>query len=198
MARNARKNKSLLPGLLFIVGTIFVGISTVHNLLRLRSLKLDRITVASYQQATPPQAVKKPIPTHIFIQWFVNTGIEEEVYVGGKWTVSETQASYLSSSGKPGETGNLILYGHNKRSILGNLRALKGGEIIELTLDDDTTKRYRVESLKQVDPRNTELLRPTDTEVLTLYTCSGFMDSQRFVVRATPLNESSPDAVPEF
>jgi sortase A len=126
-------------------------------------------------------------PTHIYIKWFVDTDIEPEVYVNDKWTISENTASFLTTSAKIGEKGNTILYGHNKRTIMGNIRALKGNEIIEITTKDGQKKEYRIVSRQEVSPTDTRLLQPTSDEVLTLYTCSGFMDSKRFVVQAVPI-----------
>lgn len=191
MAKNANKPpapriRSFIPEILLILGVALVAISITHNLLRLRSLRMDRHTVETYL-ATQPVRQDKPIPTHIFIQWFVDVDIEKEIYQEGKWTISESAAAYLVASAAPGEPGNIIVYGHNKRAILGNIRALKGEETIELSLSDGSKKMYQVESLHEVDPDDTELLAPTSTETLTIYTCSGLLDSRRFVVRAIPL-----------
>lgn len=138
------------------------------------------------QHAT--QAVSQaPVPAHIFIEWFVDTPIEPHVYTEGTWTTSPDKASYLTQSARPGEVGNSIIYGHNKRSILGNIRALKGTETIVLTLSDGTTKEYRITNIVEVQPHETQYLEPTDSEMLTLYTCSGFLDKNRFIVQAVPL-----------
>jgi len=188
MAKNQRNAlKRYLPELLLIAGIILVVISTSHRLLRARSLSVNEAVVTEYieQQAI----TDKPIiyPTHIEIPWYIDVAIDPHAFVAGEWTVSEDNASYLTDSAMPGESGNIIIYGHNKREILGNLRALKGYEQITLTLSDGSKRLYQIESIKQVSPDRTELLTQTDSEVLTLYTCSGFLDSQRFVVRAKPL-----------
>lgn len=188
MAKNARKNKSYLAEVLLLVGITLVVISTSHDLLRLRSLRLDKQTVAAYEQSTPPAQTIEIIPTHISIKWYVDVIVEPSVYSGGHWTISDTAGSYLHSSGKPGQGGNIIIYGHNKRQILGNIRALKGSEIITLGLSDGSSRDYKIKSLTEVSPSDTRLLYPTDEEVLTIYTCSGLLDSRRFVVRAVPVS----------
>lgn len=184
--RKPSRSRGFVPELLIFFGALLVTVSTAHNILRLRSLRLDRQTVEAYQSTNQPLK-ERVIPTHIFIKWFVDVNIEPEVYQNGSWTVSEDKASYLLASAEPGSLGNLILYGHNKRSILGNIRALTGRELIELTLSNGEKKTYKIESLKEVNPKDTKLLSPTTTEVLTIYTCSGILDSQRFVVRAVPI-----------
>ena len=191
MARNASKKRKVsksrgfIPELLIFFGVLLVTFSSLHNIIRLRSLRLDRQTVETYQAINQPLK-KRVIPTHIIIKWFVDVEIEPQVYKNGNWTISSDKASYLLDSAEPGTMGNLILYGHNKRTILGNIRALTGKELIELTLSNGERKIYKIESLKEVDPKDTQLLRPTTDEVLTIYTCSGIFDSRRFVIKAIP------------
>lgn len=194
MTKNAQRSKSYLPEILLFVGITLVVISTVHNVLRLQSLRLDQQTVAAYvdKSAGDSQvAPVLPIPTHIFIKWYVDVAIEPSVYQRDHWTISDSAGSYLLASAKPGEGGNIIVYGHNKRSILGNIRALKGYETISLGLSDGTTRDYKVASMSEVSPKDTRLLQPTNQEVLTIYTCSGLLDSRRFVVRAIPVSDPS-------
>ncbi len=185
----SNNRKKYLPEILLSLGVFLVIIASLHNILRVRSLRMDRQVVQEYLSA--PQATKAApnYPTHITIPWYVDVDIEPQVYHDGQWTVSQNQASYLTASALPGEDGNTIIYGHNKRGILGNIRALSGYEKITLTLTDGTLKVYQVQSMKEVAPNDTRLLSPTETETLTIYTCAGLLDSQRFVVRALPVSE---------
>jgi sortase (surface protein transpeptidase) len=48
------------------------------------------------------------------------------------------------------------------------------------------TAKYIVSETKRVLPNAVEEVLPTDHEVVTVYTCTGFLDSQRFVVKALP------------
>lgn len=177
------------PELLIGLGLFLFSISLIHNLIRIRTLRIDEATVQSLL-SQPSNAQNSPnYPIHIEIPWYVNVGISPQIYQNGSWTISPSDASYLTASSLPGQKGNIIIYGHNKREILGNLRALKGYEKIKLTMSDGTTRSYQIKSLHQVAPTQTELLSPTKEETLTLYTCSGLFDSQRFVVRATPIKD---------
>jgi LPXTG-site transpeptidase (sortase) family protein len=189
----ARKNLSTLsksrPEILIGLGVIFIALSLGHRYLRDRSLRLDQALVDTYVSSQPVLSQSPNYPIHISIPWYIDVDIEPQVYVDGEWTVSPNNASYLTASALPGEIGNIIIYGHNKRTIMGNIRALKGYEKITVTLADGTTKLYQVQSMKEVSPTRTELLKQTDHEVLTLYTCSGLMDSKRFVVRAIPVSD---------
>lgn len=177
--------RTYLAELLVVIGTLFVVVSFTHRFLRNRSLTVVSQPPAAANVAAIPAL---PTPVHIYIPWNTDAKIDPGSYRDGSWTVSSDHVSYLMSSARPGENGNIIIYGHNKRAILGNIRALKGGEEIVLTLDNGSTRSYQVDSVHEVSPTDTDLLTPTESEVLTLFTCSGFLDSKRFIVRASPVS----------
>lgn len=171
-----------IPELFISLGMCFLILNGVHVTLRDRALSLQEKQVESFQ----PQPERPAVPSHIFIRWNSDVAIEPAVLQNGKWGVSLEKASYLLQSARPGESGNILIYGHNTREILGNIRALKGGESIELTTEDGNKHRYKVEWVQEVAPSKIEYLQPSETEMLTLYTCSGILDQQRFIVRALP------------
>ncbi|PWU22493.1 hypothetical protein C5B42_05760 [Candidatus Cerribacteria bacterium 'Amazon FNV 2010 28 9'] len=176
--------RNVIPLLCIGIGLLFMGYSGVHFSLEHRALVLSASEVKTYQQVAP---VHVPTPTHIFIKWFIDVDVSNAALVDGQWAVSPTTASYLVQSAAPGQRGNIIIYGHNLRSIMGNIRALKGGERVVVTTEDGAIHTYRVTQTTEVDPSDVRLLQPTKTETLTLYTCSGLLDSKRFIVRAVPL-----------
>lgn len=71
---------------------------------------------------------------------------------------------------------------------MGNIRALKGNEDITVITEDGVKHIYTIDTIVEVDPSETKYLEPTSEETLTLYTCSGFFDKQRFIVQAKPKN----------
>jgi len=103
----------------------------------------------------------------------------------GKWQDTKNGVSYLTSSSVPGSTGNSIFYGHNWPTLLGNLTKIKPGDKIYLTLNQKGTEVYVVKYVTVVTPDQTHILDTTSDSRLTLYTCTGFLDSKRFVVTAT-------------
>ena len=107
----------------------------------------------------------------------------------GIWEISENSASYLATSAKPGERGNTVIYGHNKKNvfepIIGNV---KKGNLIELITEENKIYTYEVKEVFEVTPEKVEVVNPADFEVLTVYTCTGFLDSKRQVIKAYPLN----------
>jgi LPXTG-site transpeptidase (sortase) family protein len=173
-----------IPEAMIGVGLLLISVSFIHTYLKTRSLSLSQQVVASYVETKQQEL---PKPRHIFIKWFLDVDIEDMAYTDNQWGVSDDKASYLIQSARPGEAGNIIVYGHNKRTILGNIRALKGYETITVTLSNGSTRLYKISKMVEVDPSKVTYLEPTSSEVLTLYTCSGFLDSKRFIVQATPV-----------
>lgn len=175
--------------LLLVAGAFLMFLSGIHWFLKYQALSLDSQLVAQHQQISTDNT--QLTPTHVYIQWFVDTPISEQVLENNNWTISETEASYLKQSAKPGKNGNIIIYGHNTRKIMGNIRALKGNERITLTTKNGATHQYKITLITEVEPNQTEYLLPTEEETLTLYTCSGFMDRKRFIVQAKPIVSES-------
>lgn len=102
----------------------------------------------------------------------------------GKWEATNKGISWLSSSPIPGTKGNSILYGHNWPNLLGNITKLKPGQSILIKFADGSTKNFVVTSTVSVSPKEIGILAPSETSQITLYTCSGFLDSKRFAVVA--------------
>lgn len=100
------------------------------------------------------------------------------------WEATIKGVSYLNSTVLPGEQGNSILYGHNWPNLLGNLKKVKTGDRITITYQDNSTKDFLIEYISEVDPSQTSILNNSKDTRITLYTCSGFLDSKRLVVVA--------------
>ena len=114
-------------------------------------------------------------------------GIEEAGIVNGEWQVSDKGATHWDGSANLGTGENVVLYGHNKNSALGPIRWLKLGDEIVVTGKDEQSYRYSVKELVTVSPSQVEYILPQGKEVLTIYTCTGLFDKDRFVVRAEPV-----------
>lgn len=180
------KVKKQIPEILIVLGIFCIAFSGFYWLGRLRALRMESQLLAEYNNLPQPLVSRPSRPRHVFIKWFVDSEIEAQVFIDNNWTISGDKTSYLDQSARPKESGNIILYGHNTRKILGNIRALKGGEEVALTTEDGSTHLYEVSEIHEVEPNQTKFLEPTSEETLTLYTCSGFLDQKRFIVRAIP------------
>lgn len=99
----------------------------------------------------------------------------------GKFETTKNGVSYLASSAEPGKTGNAIFYGHNYANLLGKLHQIKPGDLVEIGLDTNKKVTYTIEYTARVGPDQVHILEQTNDKRITIYTCTGFLDSKRFV-----------------
>ncbi len=184
-SKNAGSRQQLtsqrFSGLLVIIGAlILIGSSIVYK-------AYGQLPVSS-EIPTVDQSTFNPafIPEQITISSIIDIPITVGDYVDEKWTDSQTEAVYYAGSATPLAGGNTIIYAHNTSSLFGKLKQVTTGDVVALRLSDGTIRQYQVKSTNVVDPSQIEPLQPSQTEKLTLYTCSGFLDSQRLVVVAEP------------
>jgi LPXTG-site transpeptidase (sortase) family protein len=105
--------------------------------------------------------------------------------IDGYWELSETTASYGLGSGLPGENGNTVIFAHARDGLFYNLKDVKIGDIVYV-FSKNMWFRYKVNKITAVYPNQTDVINPTKTQVLTLYTCTGFDDEKRLIVQAIP------------
>lgn len=174
---------SRFPMILIVLGLLLIALWGLHRFLYNRSLSLSDALIASYKAARTQVAY----PVHITVGTKINIPIVEETVVDGSLQVSPTRANHLLASALPGENGNVIIYGHNLNTIFGYLVDAQVGDPVTVITDDGVLHTYKISEINIVDPSQTSLLAPTTSEVLTLYTCTGLLDSLRFVARAIPV-----------
>jgi sortase A len=105
--------------------------------------------------------------------------------VNGFWELSETSASHGVGSSNPGQLGNIVIFAHARDDLFGPLRNIKQSTMIYI-LTQDRWFRYEVKETKLVDPGDIQVIASTTDETLTLYTCDGFLDSNRLIITAKP------------
>jgi LPXTG-site transpeptidase (sortase) family protein len=108
--------------------------------------------------------------------------------INGYWELSENTASYGVGSGQLGDKGNVVIFAHAREGLFYNLKDIKVNDIIYV-FNKDSWFRYKVNLITSVYPNQTEIITPTKTETLTLYTCTGFYDEKRLIVKALPENK---------
>lgn len=176
-----KKQSLLLIVLGFFLLIIFLG------------YRFHQVRILSFWKKPPTiSSVERKGVLPVFVKSYplgVDIKIKESNIENGVWEVFSDAISHLSSSSRIGEGGNIILYGHNRNDVLGPIRWAKEGEKIELTGEDGKIYLYKVVKTDIVNPDNLEYLLPQDEETLTLYTCIGFFDRQRFIAVAKPLIE---------
>lgn len=164
---------------LLIAGLVLIALTLPYRLYQMRRYSFDSAPVAVTNTLTAP-ATKIKIPRIKLDQPILEATIQNNI-----WQVSNDGISHLQTSANPKQEGGIILYGHNTNDRFGPIRWLENGDIIEITTTDNNIHKYSVSQILTVSPSQVDVLA-SDTEVLILYTCTGFLDSQRFVVKATP------------
>ena len=133
-------------------------------------------------------AQKGELPVQITIP---SIGVDLPVEVGeiknGVWQISGSSATFLGTSATPGSGGNTVIYGHNKTAIFGNLPYLSIGQKIVVKTKTGRIFNYITDQKYFVGPNSVDLVSPSDKEELTIYTCWGFFDTQRVVIKAKPI-----------
>ena len=173
------KNSSIIFKAFFILGISLIAFSVY--------LKVDSYRSLSFASSVPAANVdlKTSNPTRIIIPSVnIDLPIEETLIHKNNWEIYENGASHLNTSANPGEGGNVIIYAHNTRDRFGSLEEVKKGEIIKLYSEDHKVYTYEVVNILVVNPTQVELLAPTKSELITIYTCIGFADLKRLVIQA--------------
>ncbi|SRR5260221_6557807 len=184
--RSKLKNnpRKLLFISLLIVGILLIVFGEIYLFWerRVLSFNTNPYVFAKTVSDTNLMPVKITIP-----RAKIDIGIEEGKIIDGVWQISNTEATHLNNSANPGESGNIVIYGHDKRAIFGYLLGIKKGDLVNLIIKNGDMHKYEVSDILIVDPSNIGVVLPTKSEVLTIYTCTGFLDSKRLVVKATPV-----------
>lgn len=168
----------LVPVFLFRFGFILVGMGI------LRQYFIDKVFQPPIQITVSQIYQTQGIPERVRAGYLFDLPVVEGEIVNGRWSVSNTVATYLNSSARLGNKGNVIIYGHNRKKIMANLHKVKVNDVILVTDEQGELWRYQVQQVVRVNPVEVSWLQETAEPVLTIYTCAGFMDSERLIVRA--------------
>lgn len=183
MKKSRKKQTSnRFPVLLIALGLLLMTFWGVHRFFYNRALTLSDALLASYTRSH-----EGALPVNITVGDSINVPIVEAGKIGNTWTISASAANHVANSSIPGNIGNTIVFAHNTDDLFGPLDKVKQGDPVAIRLNDGSLHRYTVTSIAWVTTGHTELLMPVNHEALTLYTCGGFFDSLRIVVRAVPL-----------
>lgn len=181
--RSKAKRKILNKSYIFITIGVFLIFFGGYNYYRVRILSFSSV---------PPEvkiSLKEvDIPTEIIIPSInIDLKIDAGQIKEGVWQVSESNATFLNTSSAPGNSGNTVIYGHNKKVVFGSLPYLSIGQKIIIKTQSGKIYNYIASQKYFVGPDRVDLVSPSSKEELTLYTCWGVFDSERAVVKATPI-----------
>lgn len=167
----------LLGFLLLVFGAYLLYLRQSPNLL---TFKGDLGYKETKSQGTNPSRIK-------ISSIELDLPIVPAITDGKNWETTNFGVSYLKSTPLPGDTGNSIIYGHNWESLLRKLPSVKPGQKIEITFENGSKKTFKIEYTAVVNPDQTYIVKNTNDTRLTIYTCTGFLDSKRFVAVAKPV-----------
>ncbi|MCR4324990.1 MAG: sortase [Candidatus Curtissbacteria bacterium] len=152
-----------------------------------KSLPALHIPATQVQQEEANAQINQPLKIYVpKISKVLN--ITDGYVIDNRWTISENGVSFYTNSASPGGSGNTVIYGHNRRDILGNLEKVKTGDSVYIVQASGNFIKYEITETKKVEPQQVEILNQSVEPKLTIYTCSGYLDQARFVVIATPVS----------
>lgn len=181
MARKRLKSPFNYP---LIIGLLLLSMFVVWRYHSARILSFNTKEAAKVNSSNVKPVYIKSYPIGIDVD------IKDATISNGVWGIHPNSVNFLVSSAGLGSSGNTILYGHNKDTIMGPIRWVQTGSKIEILGSDNNTYFYEVVKTDTVSPDNLEYIGEKNEETLTLYTCVGFLDSQRFVVVAKRILKS--------
>lgn len=171
-----------LPYILIFLGFALISFGGI-NYYRVRILSFSKVP-----EAAAKSTENSDIPVEIIIPSVeIDLPVEAGQIKDGVWLTSDSAATFLNTSTVPGSGGNTVIYGHNKKVILGNLPYLSLGQKIMVKTQSGKIHTYEVFQKDFVGPDRVDLVSPTSSAELTVYTCWGLFDSQRVVVKARPV-----------
>ena len=176
--------RALMRTALTILGIILILTSLGYKAYNSRILSFylaPKVSVAVIRTADMPVSIAMPAR---YIKLDITPAY---INSDGVWETSKDTASFLMQSSVPGKKGNTVIYGHNKASLMGNIRNAMIGDKIFLKSTNGTVRTYVVKNKLTVSQSTVSVVEHTPTETLTLFTCTGFADMQRFVVQAYPI-----------
>ncbi len=148
-------------------------------------LVYERQTAKSFVYPVVASSSHNPTPIKLEIPSLnLNLPVHAAMIKSGKWPITSEGISYLKSTPYPGEQGNALFYGHNWPNLLGSLKDIQVGDTILVTNQSGKTFAYTVHFISVVKPGDTHIFQNTQDHRLTLYTCTGFLDSKRLVITA--------------
>lgn len=182
MRRLFNSPKILIALLLLVVG-FWVTINDLgfRNQSVSTSFSDEPVTIAEFELSEVPEQDK---PRRILIPNLnIDLDVRESKVVRGYWEVYDLSAGWGEGSSPPGYNGNQVIFAHAREGLFGSLNNITVGESIYV-FNENRWYSYEVDEIEEVYPGKTEVIKQTDNETLTLYTCSGYRDEKRLIVKA--------------
>ncbi len=167
---------------------LYAYVSTVHNQAVLEQLIRERRQESSnFAHRLADRSGWRPVDGTLLGRIDVpRLGVSALILQGSGERWLEQAAGHIPETPLPGDDGNAAIAGH-RDSVFSGLKEIRLGDSIEVTTPW-STRLYRVDDIRIVDPNDTSVLAPSRTARVTLITCYPFhyigSAPRRFVVQA--------------
>lgn len=179
--------KQIISSVSLTLCCIFLSLVVVHSLQRFIPKQWDSNNVRNTENINSSIPVRLRIP-----KIAIDLPIYKTSRTGNSWQISDKGVSYLQTSPLPGKVGTSVFYGHNWPNLLGKLSSLAKDSDIEIFLANGQKIIFTVSNLQVVPSSATlSLSINSSKKMILIYTCTGILDSQRFIAYGT-LKEQWP------
>ena len=169
--------------LLIIAGIFFITIGA-FSLVRYQSLSLP-LSKSSSNFSDVLASATTSWPKFVSVpKGKIYAQIATGGYKYGKWILDDDFVLYLPTSDKLGQGGNTILYAHSREKLFGNLKNASLGDQIILGDASGKMYSYKIYSVEYIKPYQVEKINTNTKDTVTLFTCDGWFDEKRLVVKA--------------
>jgi LPXTG-site transpeptidase (sortase) family protein len=165
----------IVLGLILVLGRSLPS-QAIDNSFINEPVQVQGFQEGAYSYENSPQRIIIPSVS-------VDIEVKNAKIVKGYWEVFSDSAGWGEGSGLPGQAGNQVIFAHARKGLFLPLKNIGLGAKIYV-LAPNGWFSYDVKEIKEVYPNQIEVIKPTEDETLTLYTCSGFNDAKRLIVTA--------------
>ncbi len=188
--------RKTLGTILLVAGVFLLGLGLLIPTVLSKKLLNNDISIANVSESIDDNPIQidesllkdndnpEHFPQRVLMpQLGIDVVIDPAKVVNGRWEVYEKVGSYGLGSGVPGTNDNTVVFAHAREGLFLPLKSVEK-DMIVYVLTDNEWYQYRVADIKEVFPNDVSVIKPTEDETLTLYTCTGFADSKRLIVSA--------------
>ncbi len=169
-----RRAEILLPSIFLILAATLLCIKFKTEKIEAAPLISDQAIISS----------EKYEPDHLRIKDLnINIPVQKAKIIRGYWEVFDDKAGWGEGSTLPGNIGNAVIFAHKRAGLFINLDDITPNMLIEIHSGPNIYS-YKMIKKYEVSPSDTSVVKPTQDETLTLFTCAGPFDTKRLVVVA--------------
>lgn len=183
--RNSNARRAEAVYLFLILTGISLSIASIlySRIYRASVLSFEYVPVAAAQTPEDSVGISRVVVSSVGISVPVVMGYIQD----DTWSIPKEAAAHLNTSALPGAKGNTVLYGHDTKEVFAKLESVGIGDQVRVELEGGGVAVYVVTEIQEVSPTDISWVLPTESEVLTLFTCTGLFDQRRLVIRAVPI-----------